>query len=203
MHKSFKIDLAATLALFILLNTSQLWEGKLGGWAMLSTLGLFLAFLALFIRFSYHLYKLAREKGKNRYRLIIVSIMGLVLILAAYEPRGLVNYNLLYGERVFYAYYKGVAGCSSNLYLHDNGKFHYQTVCFGMKSTTGRYRVSNDSIFFESTVDNFFSYGVYDPEPCRFNISDSENGSIKLYKNEIDTIYKADLCILENEIIGK
>lgn len=203
MHKSFKTELAATLVLFILLSTSQLWEGKLGGWAILSTLSLFSAFIALFIRFSFHLYKLAREKGKNRYRLIIVSIMGLVLILAAYEPRGLINYNLLYGKPIFYAYSEGAANCTSNLYLYKNGKFHYQEVCFGLKSTTGRYRISNDSIFFESAADNFFKYGVYDPKPCRFNISDSENGSIKLYKNEIDTIYKADLCILENEIIRK
>lgn len=203
MSKSFKIELAVTLVLFFLLSTSQLWEGKLGGWAILSTLGLFGAFIVLFARFAFHLYKLAIERGRNRYRLLVVAIMGLVLILAAYEPRGLINYNLLYGKPIFYAYSEGAANCTSNLYLHKNGKFHYQEICFGLKSTTGKYRISNDSIFFESTADKFLKYGVYDSNTCLMDFSGSENGSIKLYRNETDTICIADLCILQNEIIRK
>lgn len=192
---SIKKDLIFTTLFFVLLNTSDLWEGKLGYFAFFSLIILFLFSICLLIRLIYLVVNIIRQRDyKNKMLIFVIFFMTLVLGLAIYEPEGFIDYDLLFGEKVLIAYNEGAANTTATLTLFENGKFRWQTVQFGLFVTIGDYKISADTIFFDS--DEFFKYACFDSSGY---IHGGEHSILELY-NKNDSIPKAVLCISKNTI---
>ena len=177
----YKKTLILTIVFLALISTSDLWSSNLGIFAMLSLLALGILFVVLFVMFGYHLFQAIRERFINRQRIYLIVIITFTLALSAYEPRGLINYNLLNGEPVLYASRKGAGSCSSNLYLYENGKFRYLYICFGTSSVTGEYKIIGDSIVFVHSGVDFYKYAIYNREEQYLQFKKSESDTTFFY----------------------
>ena len=177
----YKKTLILTIVFLALISTSDLWSSNLGIFAMLSLLALGILFVVLFVMLGYHMFQAIRERFINRQRIYLIVIITFTLALSAYEPRGLINYNLLNGEPVLYANRKGAGSSSSNLYLYENGKFRSLYICFGISSVTGEYKIIGDSIVFTSSNDNFYKYAIYNREEQYLQFKKSESDTTFFY----------------------
>ena len=133
----------------------------------------------------------------------VIAFIGIILIISA--PFIYLFWPFLefdksrYGNPVLVASRKSVASCSSNLYLYENGKFRYFTICFGHKSTTGEYQIVGDSISFVNPSDDFFKYAIYNRDEKYLLFYRNESDS---FHSESDTIssLKIPMPIIRDEL---
>ena len=177
--KTYKKTLIMTIIFFVLLSTSDLWSSNLGIYTMFSFGVFVILFVVLLVILGYHLFQAIRERFVNSRRIYLIIVMSVALTISAYEPRGFINYNVIYGEPVLFAGQKGAASSSSNIYLYENGKFRYFMVSFGTKSIIGEYQIIGDSIVFIHSEDNFYKYAIYN----------KEEKYLQFHKNESDTTF--------------
>jgi hypothetical protein len=104
--------------------------------------------------------------------------MAFCLILILIKPQGLINFDNLQGKDWIVAQSEGAANCTSTLKLKNNGKFIYESICFGMYKTKGKYKISNDTIYFENHSERFFEY--------KSAVVDKKENTVWLYKNNED-----------------
>ena len=102
------ILLKTTIIFFLLVNTSYYWEGKLGVFAMLSSILLAGAFIFLTIALLTQIAFAIREKFTNKKRLLLITVTLIILPLTYLYPNGIINFDRLEGENLLIAEREGV-----------------------------------------------------------------------------------------------
>ncbi len=194
------ILLIACGVFFLLVNTSYFWDGWLGVGAMLSFLLLVVCFFVLAGVLLWQLTLTVWERFADKNRLLVTVVLAVVLITSFFYPNGVIKYTRFEPENLLVAQREGAANCTTTLKLRENGSFLERNVCFGVTETTGRYRISDDTIFFEDVslgrhVDDFFEFAVVKPKGQFGN----ELGDLVRYRSYSDTVGVA-LWISKNEM---
>ena len=192
--------LIATIIFFLLVNTTLLWEGMMGMFAMVTFLIMIIFFLVLSVILIGQVLKATKEKFKERIRVYLIVFMAFVLTTSFLFPNGLINYGIFESESLLVAQREGAANCMTTLKLKENNTFIERNVCFGVTETTGKYRLSGDTIYFENV-----SLGRHENEFYEFAvIVDKEQegkylGDLVRYENYSDTT-GTPLWITKNEM---
>ena len=66
-------------------------------------------------------------------------------------------------ECLLVAFSEHVANSTYTLKLLENNKFVYRAICFGIKTTKGKYEIKGDSVFFQAK--KFYKYGIIEHNP--------------------------------------
>jgi hypothetical protein len=170
-------------------NTTYYWEGKLGVLAFPAFLILAIVYLGLFVILLRQLYLVIKETFKHKHRLILIGVLTVVLILTFYKPFGLINFDKLEGNDLLLAEREGVANCITTIKLKDDFTFREKNVCFGVSEVKGKYRISNDTIYFDNIKrgkeeDELYKFGVIE----KLEYYTENPYALVLYKNLQDTI---------------
>ena len=187
-----RIVFRITLTFFLLINTSKIWDAYLGGWAMILFLLLFGVFFLLCYLLVVEIVKLFIEDLKRGKRLWLIGFMVFVLISSYLFPTGMVNFNKFKAESLLLAQREGVANCMTTLNLRKDNTFTERNVCFGVKETSGNYKISGDTVYFEN-----ITLGRGDSAYFEFAILKNQHPwtghkkSIVRYTNRNDTIGNA------------
>lgn len=200
LHLKNKRILIATIVFFVLVNTSQLWEAKIGIFAMVILPLLLIYFLVLSIILLGQLVKAFSEKFQESKRRIVIAIMSFVLITSFIFPNGLINYEVFGSKIVLITQREGAANCLTTLKLKANYTFIETSTCFGVTETNGNYSVSGDTIFFENTADDrhessFYAFAIIKKES---EVNPSLAQFVR-YKSKSDTV-GVPLLITKNEL---
>lgn len=192
--------LIATIVFFLLVNSTQLWEGKIGEYSMLTFMILIVYFLVLSIIFIGQIIGALTEKFKVHQRLLLIGIMGFVLTTSFLFPNGLFHFGKHKEESLFIARREGAANCTTTLRFEADQTFSEMTVCFGTHVTKGDYNIVGDTIYFENvssarTDEDFFEFALIKKE-SEMNRS---LGDIVRFKNKSDTVGVA-LWIIKNDL---
>jgi hypothetical protein len=192
---------------FLIVNTTYYWEGKLELFAFPVFLILVIIFLGLGVALIRQIYFLVKENFKDNKRIIDIGLITLILTLIFLKPYGLIDLDKLEGDNILIAEKEGSANCMTTLKLKDNFKFSVRSVCFGITEIKGKFRLQNDTIFFD-----YVNVGRHENELYKFgivNLSNSNNSKsipyLTIYKKLTDTnghklwITKNDLNKLENK----
>jgi len=182
-------------------NTTYYWEGKLGIFAIPTFLFLVIVYLGLLIAFLRQLYLTIREKFKEKQRFVLIALLTVVLILTFYKPYGLIDFDRIEGNDLLIAEREGAANCLTTLKLKDDFTFREKTGCFGVYENKGKYRLVNDTIFFDNVTlsrheNEYYKFALI--RPSKFN-KDNNHFDIVLYKSQNDTIGH-ELWIRKNEL---
>ena len=188
----YKVLLISTIIFFLLINTTYYWEGKLGIFAMLSTLLIIISFLTLAVLLFKQIYLSIKEKFKDKQRIIVIVILFLTLTLSLLFPEGLVNFERFESRSILIAHQEGVANCTVTLKLKLNKRFSERIICFWITETTGNYHLKGDTIFL-----NYDSKTRQGSEKYKFAII--RHMEIREFKNYSDTI-GYPLVIIKNEL---
>ena len=172
----------------------------MGIFAMLTFLVLILYFLTLAGLLIGQIYHSIREKFKDKLRLVLIGILTSTLVLAFFFPNGLINFNKFESESILIAQREGAANCMTTLKLKEDNKFIERNVCFGITETTGEYRISGDTIYFENVYlgrheNEFYEFAVikYDNKKGKYL------GDLIRFENHSDTT-GIPLWITKNEL---
>ncbi len=181
--------LYATIIFFLIVHTAYFWKGKLSIVAFPVLALLLLYFLILVYYTVWDLVCLLKSKVKERHKIVQVFACIFMLTLTVLFPQGIFNFEKLEGKNLLVAIREGSANCTTSLYLRENRKFLFRSICFGIEETSGAYNVSNDTIYFtKSTTSNwgreFYAFGV-----IKQNINKNLpwSGQIDLFRNLTDS----------------
>ncbi len=178
-----------TIIFFLTINTKYYWEGKLGLFAFPAFLILVVIYFGLAIALVRQIYFIVKEKFTNKARLLTIGFLTIVLVLTFFKPSGLIDFDKLEGEDILVAQREGAANCMTTFKLKNDFTFREQNVCFGVTEVIGTYRISNDTIYFESV-----KRGKQEDIKYEFAVIEelehyTENPlALKLYKDKNDTI---------------
>ena len=190
----------ATVAFFVIINTSYFWEGKLGLLA-------FPIFFLLIIFYTVLAFSLIRqiifcfkEKFSDKRRLTLTVVLLIVLVLTFFQPSGVVDFDRLSGKDLLIAQREGGGNCTTTFKLKDNNTFRERSVCFGVTEVKGHYELKGDSIIFKD-IDNgrqneYYAYALIKPVDTQ---NDKIICALVLYKNKIDT-NGLELFIIKNDL---
>lgn len=192
--------LVFTIIFFLLVNTTQLWEGKIGLFAMMTFIIMIIYFLVLLVLLIGQIFKSYSEKFKERKRLVLIGVMTFILTTSFLFPQGIINFSQFESESLFIAQREGTANCMTTLKLKANNKFIERNVCFGITEITGDYRISGDTIYFENVSlgrleNEFYDYAIIQQE----STGNNDLGDLIRFENKSDTIGVA-LWIKKNEL---
>jgi hypothetical protein len=185
-HKGLII---ATIAFFLIVNTTYFWEGKLGLFAMPAFLILVLVYFILGIALLRQLFFAFKEKFADKFRLMTLGILAAVLGLTFFFPFGIINFDRISGDDLLVAQREGAANCMTTLKLKDNKTFIEKNVCFGVTEIKGNYKIVHDTIYFENIVlgryeDTFYKFAII--RPSKFN-KDNKHFDLVRFKDFSDT----------------
>jgi len=150
--RKYRLLLIVTIVLFLLVNTSQLWDDMFGAWAFPAFIFLLVVYGLLLICLLYQLFLTIKEKFKNKPRVYLTGIMILLLLAMYVNPTGIINFDSFEGPDLLTARRVGVANCHTVLKLKKDHSFYLRETCFGVEKFSGRYTVDNDTIRFDSGV---------------------------------------------------
>jgi hypothetical protein len=179
-----------TIFFFLTVNTTYYWEGKLGLLAFPAFLVLVVIYFGLSIALVRQIYLAVKEKLVDKFRLLLIGLLTIVLALTIIKPSGLVNFDKLEGDNLLIAEREGVANCTTTLKLKNNFTFRERNVCFGVTEIKGNYYLQNDTIYFENVrvgrhENEFYKFAVI--EPSKFN-KDGKYFDLTRYKSLTDTV---------------
>jgi hypothetical protein len=132
--------------------TTYFWETETEEYSILVSLLLVLVFFILFIILLQQLNRSYFEKFKYKQRTILVLFLTSILALTYYKPLGIINFDAMHGKTLLYAKREGVASSGTIFKLREDKTFTLRTVYFGLEQTSGKYRISSDTIHFENIV---------------------------------------------------
>lgn len=164
---------------FIIIQTSYFWLGLIGPFALPVLFILFLLFLVLIVQWFKIVIHLTSEKWLVKRHLSHLLILGSLILLVGFAPKGLIDFEKMEPEPLFTAVCSGNAGCTSYLKIINQKDFHYKQVCFGMFERSGEYSAHGDTIFFN---DRELAYAVYLPKE-----GDSTNRRLMVYYQKEDS----------------
>lgn len=178
MLKKYPLQFTLTLVLFLLINTAHFWGGDFGIFAFPIFFLLFILFFLLLIELLRQIYISIRDKFGDKSRNYLLAFMTLCIILIIAKPTGIINFDKLEGENLYFAQSEGAANCTSTLKLKKSDKFIYESVCFGFDKTKGNYEIKKDSIFFRNFDKRKFQF--------EFGKIDKKGNNIILYRKKND-----------------
>jgi hypothetical protein len=183
------------------MNTSYLWESKLGLWAFPVFIFLFIFYIVLAITLIYQVYWIIKERFKNKKRNIIVVVMSCMLGIMFFWRNGIINFDKWEGNDLLIAVREGSANCTTTLKLKSNNKFIEKSICFGMSEVRGDYLLKGDSIFFSNVKlgrgeSQYYEFAIIRPSEFQSQII---IGELKRFMNYNDTLPN-DLSITKNEL---
>lgn len=172
---------------FLVMNTSYLWE---------ENSGIFAFFWGLFLMFSFFIIGIIQLisigiiifKKKFELKRILLNLfnIGLLTILFFY-PNGILKPK---DTREIYleAFAEGSANCTTSLKLFKNKEFKELNICFGVTSAEGTYRIESDTVYFDTKIipkhsDGYFDFAVIkkrESEIIRFHEKDSIGKRLKI-----------------------
>ena len=172
----------------------------MGIFAMVSFLIMVIFFLFLSVLLFGQVFKVLKEKFKEKRRVYLVAFMAIVLTTSYLYPNGLTSYEMFESESILIAQREGAANCMTTLKLDIENKFIEKNVCFGVTVTKGDFRIINDTIYFENVThgrkeNEFYQYAVIKDDRKKGKYL----GDIVRYKNHSDTI-GTPLWITKNEL---
>jgi hypothetical protein len=190
-----------TIVFFLLINTTYFWEGKLGLFAMPAFLILVLGFIVLSVVCIRQIFLAIKDKLTDKYRLLTIGLLMIVLCSTFFFPNGLVNFDKLSGANLLVAQSEGAANCMTTFKLKENNRFTERIVCFGVTEIKGDYKVVNDTIYFENVEpgrdkDGFYKFALI--LPSEFT-KDHKHFDLVRYKDLTDTIGHK-LSIIKNNL---
>ncbi len=191
----------SAIILFLIVNTSYYWEGKLGilafpGFALLAIIFLFITLILIL-----QIYLTFKEKFRFKHRIITISIALPLLILIIYKPGGLINYDKLEGRDLLIASAEGGGNCSTTIKFKENNRFIDQAVCFGVTKTMGCFKLRNDTILlYDSKMkkNEDYSFAIIKKEDNELN---NKLGTLIIYHAFNDSLPEK-LAITYNELIN-
>lgn len=186
--RKYTLQLILISLLFLYENTSAYWLHKLGEWANWVLVVYIIVFLCTVGFAIYNIVKCFQVKLKDKKRNIISILMIFALIMPFLIPGGLLPKRLLYKGDLFVAYFDGVAGNNGWLILYGNNTYEYD---YGYEHLEGKYKVKNDTIFFDSSRGE---------ETYEYDYATlwNDKSHISLGKDSIAYSY---LTVLKNELI--
>ena len=163
-----KCLLILTVIFFLVINTTYLWEGKLGFFAFITTLLLLAVYLVLVVVLIRQVVLAVREKFSDRFRTVIIVVQAAVVATTFFFPRGVVSFDRLEGEDMLVAQQEGVANCMTTIKLKEGQTFVMRDVCFGIVEVRGDYEVRDDTVFFSDVSvgrgeQKYFAFAVIKP----------------------------------------
>lgn len=190
-----------TIIFFLIVNTTYYWEGKLGLFAIPVFLLLVVIYFGLAISLLRQIYFAFKEKLLDKSRLFYIGLLTLVLALTFFRPFGLVNFDKLEGGDILVAEREGAVNCMTTLKLKNDFTFRERNICFGVTEIKGKYRLQNDTIYFDNVElgrheNEFYMFAVV--KPSKFN-KDGKHYDLMRYMNLTDTIGHK-LWITKNEL---
>jgi len=174
--KEYPLQFTLTLILFLIINTSYYWEGEFGIFAFPIFIILFILFFLLCIELIRQIYISIRDKFTEKRRNFLLTFMFITLTLIIIKPTGIINFEKLEGENLYFAQAEGAANCTSTLKLKKSNKFIYESICFGMERTKGNYIIEKNIIYFKN----------YDKEEFQFVFGKINETTIDLYREKKD-----------------
>ena len=188
--------LIVTILFFLAVNTSYLWLPMMGSAGFFVVLPLMAFYAFLFFVFLVYAHKtLFVERFKDKTRLLITAILGIVLLCTFLRPTGLIDFDQLSGKNFLVAKRTSTVSCTTIFRLKPD-KFVEETNCFGAERISGNYKLIKDTIFFKDIEGgrdspDYYSYAV---------IHYTEKGSLLVrYKDDNDTL-GSELYITENAL---
>lgn len=182
------------------MNTANYWEGNLGAFAIPAFLLLLLCFLVLGVLLLRQAFLSAREKFRDKERLLLIALLAIVLTTTFLFPRGLIDFEKFQGEDLLIAQREGVANCMTTLKLKDNHRFVERNVCFGIAETTGQYRIAGDTVYFENVSHGRDQTAYFEFAIIRDNDEKKEFlGELTRFRDRADKI-GMPLPIVKNEL---
>ncbi|MCX2743747.1 hypothetical protein OO013_07720 [Mangrovivirga sp. M17] len=183
-----KALLIITIIFFLTINTTYYWEGKLGFLAFPAFIFLVIIYFGLVIALIWQTNLAVKEKLSNKYRLITIGLLTLVLTITFYKPIGIIDLDKLEGKNLLIAQREGVANCTTTFKLKDNFTFKERNVCFGISEVKGIYKISNDTIYFApvkqgNQEDIKYEFGVIE----ELEHYTENKYALKLFVNKSDT----------------
>jgi hypothetical protein len=184
-----KLPVVSAIILFILINTSYFWEGKLDDWAFPAYMLLFIVYLLLAFFLLTQLPAAIKEKFRNKQRVITIILLAIVLISAFIRPTGFINFENFIGNDLLVARREGAANCTTTLKLKDNNKFIEKGICFGMTEVKGFYELKGDTIWFKNVELSRNESSYYEYAIIKHSKYQNEKiiGDLIRYKNHNDT----------------
>ena len=126
--------------------------------------------------------------------------MTFVLTTSYFFPGGLLNFDVMKSESLLIAQREGAANCMTTLTLKKNNKFIETNVCFGISETTGDYKISGDTLYFENVVPGRHESDYFEFAIIKKNSEiNNDLGDIIRFKDKADTVGLA-LWISENRL---
>jgi len=184
----------SSLVFFIIINTRYFWEEIDQLWGLLLMIVLYISFFIFGIALIFHIFKSFSEKFKSKSRVFLIFVLSSVIGLTLYKPYGLIDFDKLKGEDILFAQREGAINCTETLKLKNGGNFVLRSVCFGIKSTNGKFELKNDTIWFFKTITekDFYQFGI---------IKELKNNTqqVNLYYNKKDTI-PLNLIVYKNDL---
>lgn len=180
------------LIIFILINTSYLWENNSGFFAFFWGIFLLFSFLVIGIIQLINI-GIILFKKKFELKRILLNLFNLSLLtILFFNPNGILKPKET-REIFLEAFSEGAANCTTNLKLFKNGEFNELNICFGLTSGKGTYKIENDTIYFDTEIipkhsEKYFDFAII------------KNGE---KKSEIIRFYEKDTIGKKLKIIRK
>ena len=178
MIKEYPLQFTTTLILFLLMNLSYFCEGEFGILTFPIFIILFIIFFILFFELIKKIYISTKEKFAKKNRNYLLGFMIICLTSIIIKPTGIINFDKLEGENLYFAQAEGAANCTSTLQLKKTNKFIYESICFGMDKTKGNYEIDKNLIYFKNFDKNKFQF-----QYGKINV---KNNTIDLYRDKND-----------------
>jgi hypothetical protein len=191
----------SAVVFFLIVNTSYLWQPKIGILAVpffLLMIGAYFILAGLLIA---QLLFTTRERFSNRPRLLTIVLLTTVLTLTLLKPAGLINFEKLEGKDLLVAQREGAANCMTTFRLKENNKFTERSVCFGTTEVKGNFKQIGDTLFFSNVSmgrgeSNYYEFALIRPSDSR---SGNMLGNLVQYKSKNDSTGN-EIWIVKNEL---
>ena len=177
------------LLLFIVVNTTFLWEG-------LPFSGDFLIFLVLFAVWGIlgviFLLKVVAFRSNRQYKAkrekLNIVILGGILLITYLYPLGIIKSSFFEPPSVMTVYSDGAIHCSTTINLIRDSTFVERSVCFGLSKNKGEYIIKGDTIKFnynkKSSDGVKTTFGIIELNKTQ----DNTIGTFYYYRNLTDSI---------------
>lgn len=197
----YKLLLILSAAFLVAVYTIFLWIDTISFFLqLLVAISLSLGFLCLAICLLWHLFFCIKEKFKDKQRNSILGVLCCVMLVAYFQPFGLLTIDRFQGKDLLVAQHEGSANCMTVLKLKEGNQFLEQSVCFGIERVSGRYELRNDTIYFMDVelnkgIISYYKFAVIQKEKD----GESELGTLTRYKDYNNSTAKP-LWIIKNDL---
>lgn len=141
----FTKTLYFALFLLLLIKTEIYWRTAVSGFYTFLIIGICIALLFLGCAFLWKIYKVIRNKGKEKSQNIELGLLAVIVLLIVVLP----NKDFREEPPVLLEAYRELPAGGTTLTFYKDGTFKNESFCFGFSVEKGKYHQSNDTLFLE------------------------------------------------------